>query len=48
MISIPGTFFLDVETDAWQSSNATDEMLDLYDDFNPGVNKIYLYGANFG
>ena len=43
-----GTFFLDVENDAWQSSNATDEMLDLYDNFDPGVNKIYLYGANFG
>jgi hypothetical protein len=43
-----GTFFLDVEDTEWQSSNATDEMLDLYDTFDPGVNRIYLYGANFG
>ncbi len=43
-----GTFFLDVERDAWQSSNATSELLSFYDTYNPGVDKIYLYGANFG
>ena len=43
-----GTFFLDVEHDAWQSSNATQELQDFYGTYNPGVNRIYLYGANFG
>ncbi len=43
-----GTFYLDVSRDAWQSSNATQEVLDLYDTYDPGVDKIYLYGANFG
>ena len=43
-----GTFYLDVSRDAWQSSNATPEVLDLYDTYDPGVDKIYLYGANFG
>ncbi len=43
-----GTFYMDVSRDAWQSSNATQEVLDLYDTYNPGVDKIYLYGANFG
>jgi len=44
-----GTFYLDVEDERWQSSNATDEVLDLYGDlYNPGVQRVYLYGANFG
>lgn len=43
-----GTFYLDIENEKWQSSNATAELDAYYDPYNPGVNRIYLYGANFG
>ncbi len=43
-----GTFYLDFETEEWQSSNATSELKELYGTFNPGINRVYLYGANFG
>lgn len=46
--SFSGTFYLDIENEKWQSSNATDELEAYYDPYNPGVNRIYLYGANFG
>lgn len=45
---LSGTFYLDVADEKWQSSNATDELLALYETYNPGLNRIYLYGANFG
>jgi hypothetical protein len=42
-----GTFFMDAENKAWQSSNLTSALKALgYK--GAGVNKIYLYGANFG
>ncbi|UCE43077.1 MAG: TonB-dependent receptor [Candidatus Aminicenantes bacterium] len=43
-----GTFYLDVEDERWQSYNGTDELEDLYDPYNPGIQRVYLYGANFG
>lgn len=43
-----GTFYLDVEREDWQSSNATDELIALYETYNPGIQRVYLYGANFG
>jgi len=43
-----GTFYLDVEREQWQSSNATDELLEQYENYGPGINRVYLYGANFG
>lgn len=42
-----GTFFMDAEDKNWQASNLTDE-LKSYGYKGAGVNKIYLYGANFG
>jgi hypothetical protein len=45
--SLSGTFYLDAEDKNWQSSNVSAE-LKSFGYANPGVNKIYLYGANFG
>ncbi len=42
-----GTFFMDAEDKAWQSTNLTAQ-LKSYGYTGAGVNKIYLYGANFG
>jgi len=45
--SYSGTFYLDVEKDSWQAENLTQEMEDIgYT--SGGINRIYLYGANFG
>ncbi|MGA2363267.1 MAG: carboxypeptidase regulatory-like domain-containing protein [Candidatus Aminicenantales bacterium] len=42
-----GTFYLDAEKNAWQSKNIPQDLLDLgYK--GAGINKVYLYGANFG
>jgi hypothetical protein len=42
-----GTFYLDAEDKAWQAENITPALKEAgY--HAPGVNKIYLYGANFG
>ncbi len=42
-----GTFYMDVEKDTWQAENLTSELEDVgYT--SPGINKVYLYGANFG
>jgi hypothetical protein len=42
-----GTFYLDAEDKNWQSENITDELIALgYK--GAGINKVYLYGANFG
>jgi hypothetical protein len=42
-----GTFYLDVERNAWQSDNVPDDLKDLgYT--AAGINRLYLYGANFG
>ena len=43
-----GTFYLDVEDEKWQSYNGTSELEDLYDPYNPGIERVYLYGVNFG
>jgi len=43
-----GTFYLDIEDEKWQSYNGTSELEDLYDPYNPGISRVYLYGANFG
>jgi len=45
--SFSGTFYIDAEDKGWQSSNVSDE-LKSYGYANPGVDKIYFYGANFG
>jgi hypothetical protein len=42
-----GTFYLDVEKNAWQSTNIPQGLLD-YGYKGAGINKVYLYGANFG
>jgi len=42
-----GSFYLDAEDKNWQSSNLTDE-LKSYGYKGAGINKVYLYGANFG
>ncbi|MBW1792002.1 MAG: carboxypeptidase regulatory-like domain-containing protein, partial [Deltaproteobacteria bacterium] len=42
-----GTFFMDVERNAWQSDNVPEELSDLGYTAG-GVNRFYLYGANFG
>jgi hypothetical protein len=42
-----GTFYLDVERNAWQADNVNQELKDIgYT--AAGVNRVYLYGANFG
>jgi len=42
-----GTFYLDVERNEWQSDNVPDDLADLgYT--AAGINRLYLYGANFG
>lgn len=42
-----GMFYLDAERDAWQSDNIPDALREVgYT--GAGVNKVYLYGANFG
>ena len=42
-----GTFYLNVEDKAWQSNNVS-ETLKSYDYANPGVDRVNLYGVNFG
>jgi hypothetical protein len=42
-----GTFYLDAEKSDWQSKNIPQNLLDIgYK--GAGINKVYLYGANFG
>jgi hypothetical protein len=42
-----GTFYLDLSRNAWQADNVPDELSDLgYS--AAGINRLYLYGANFG
>ncbi len=42
-----GTFYLDVERNAWQADNVPQELVDIgYT--AAGINRLYLYGANFG
>lgn len=42
-----GTFYLDAIRNAWQSDNVPDELTELgYT--AAGVNRLYIYGANFG
>ncbi len=42
-----GTFYLDAEDKAWQSDNVKQELKDIgYT--AAGVDRVYLYGANFG
>lgn len=42
-----GTFYLDVERAAWQADNVPSELVDRgYS--AAGINRVYLYGANFG
>jgi len=42
-----GTFYLDVERNAWQSDNVPQELKNIgYS--AAGINRLYLYGANFG
>ena len=42
-----GTFYLDLERNAWQADNVPDDLKDLgYS--AAGINRLYLYGANFG
>ncbi len=43
-----GDFWLDVEKKAWQAENVTTEMVEDLDYTSAGINRIYLYGANFG
>jgi len=42
-----GTFYLDSEDKNWQSNNMPAEM-EGWGYVSPGVQKVYLYGANFG
>jgi hypothetical protein len=42
-----GMFYLDVEDKKWQSSNVSAE-LKSFGYLNPGIDKVMLYGANFG
>ena len=45
--NLSGTFYLDVEKDTWQGDNLTSELEDIgYT--TAGINRVYLYGANFG
>ncbi len=42
-----GTFYLDLERNAWQADNVPDDLTELgYS--AAGINRLYLYGANFG
>ena len=42
-----GTFYLDLERNAWQADNVPDNLKDLgYS--AAGINRLYMYGANFG
>ena len=42
-----GTFYLDVERNAWQADNVPQELKEIgYS--AAGINRLYLYGANFG
>lgn len=42
-----GTFYLDVEDKAWQSTNIPQDLIDVgYT--GAGIDRVYLYGANFG
>jgi hypothetical protein len=42
-----GTFYLDVERKAWQADNVPQDLKDIgYT--AAGINRLYLYGANFG
>lgn len=42
-----GTFYLDVERNAWQADNVPQGLKDIgYT--AAGINRVYLYGANFG
>jgi hypothetical protein len=43
-----GTFYLDAEDQNWQSYNGTPELEALYPTYNPGISRVYMYGANFG
>lgn len=42
-----GMFYMDAEDQKWQSNNMPKEMAD-WGYVSPGVQRIYLYGANFG
>ena len=42
-----GMFYMDAEKNAWQANNVSDQ-LKSYGYANPGVNKIFYYGVNFG
>ena len=45
--SFSGSFYLDAEDKNWQSDNFTTELKNQ--GFKqPGINRVYLYGANFG
>ena len=42
-----GTFYLDLERNAWQADNVPNDLKDLgYS--AAGINRLYMYGANFG
>ena len=42
-----GTFYLDLSRNAWQADNVPEDLSDLgYS--AAGINRLYLYGANFG
>ena len=42
-----GTFYLDAQRNSWQSDNVPDDLKDIgYS--AAGINRLYLYGANFG
>jgi hypothetical protein len=42
-----GTFYLDLERNAWQADNVPDDLKELgYS--AAGINRLYMYGANFG
>ncbi len=42
-----GTFYMDVEDKAWQSENVPQDLRDIgYT--SAGIERVYLYGANFG
>ncbi|MGB2906352.1 MAG: carboxypeptidase regulatory-like domain-containing protein [Candidatus Aminicenantaceae bacterium] len=42
-----GTFYMDLIRNAWQSDNVSDELKDAGYTAG-GINRLYLYGANFG
>ncbi len=42
-----GTFYMDVEKDSWQAENLSQELEDM-GLTSAGINRVYLYGANFG